>query len=69
MSKSNKVKTIWKTKEVGGKLKMICQNSNPETSMYPEWGPEDGVCDTWSDVGHDTSAVTCWKCAQRSLKV
>jgi hypothetical protein len=64
-----KVKTVWKTKEVNGRRMMICQNSNPELSKYPEWGPENGRCDKWSEVGAETTAVICSDCTQRSLKV
>ena len=65
----SKVKNTWKTKEDGGRRYMICQNSNPELSKYPQWGPEEGVCDEWAEVGHETSALTCWRCTQRSLSV
>lgn len=64
-----KVKTTWKTKEIDGRTYMICQNSNPDLSKYPEWGPEFGVCDQWSEVGKETTAVICSQCTQRSLKV
>lgn len=64
-----KEKTIWKSKEVDKRRYMICQNSNPSLSKYPEWGPEVGVCDNWSEVGAETTAVICSACTQRSLKV
>jgi hypothetical protein len=64
-----KEKTIWKTKEVDGQIYMICQNSNPSLSKYPEWGPDSGVCDKWSQVVKETAAVICSDCTQRSLKI
>jgi hypothetical protein len=63
-----KSKRAWKTKEVDGRTYMICQNSEPEHSKYPDWGPEVGVCDEWEEIGKDTGAVLCSKCTQRSLK-
>ena len=57
----------WKTKEKDGKTLMICQNSNPELSKYPEWGPKNGICEEWSETGPETTASTCWKCAARSV--
>ena len=61
-------KNKWKTKQVDGKTFMICQNSDLEKSKYPEWGPEDdSPCDEWSEVGTDTVASTCWRCAARSV--
>jgi hypothetical protein len=60
--------TVWKTKEKDGRRMMICQNSNPELSKYPQWGPADGVCDEWSEVGDDTVSLTCWRCATRSVR-
>lgn len=64
--------TIWKTKFKEGKRvvrMMICQNSNPELSKYPQWGPAQGTCDEWSEIGSDCVASTCWRCAQRSVKL
>jgi hypothetical protein len=61
-----KVKHVWKEKVVDGKRLMICQNSKPEYSKHPDWAPEDGPCDQWSEVGTDTTAVTCYKCTMRS---
>ncbi len=60
---------VWKTKETGRRRMMICQNSNPELSKYPQWGPADGAkCDEWAEVGEDTVALTCWRCAARSVR-
>lgn len=59
--------TVWKTKQIDRERAMICQNSNPALSKYPNWGPEVGVCDNWSKVGHQTTAVLCSDCTQRSL--
>jgi hypothetical protein len=66
---NKKTKTVWKTKEKDGRLMMICQNSNPELSKYPQWGPRQGICEEWSEVGNNTTASTCWQCAARSVKV
>lgn len=65
----SKTKTIWKTKTVGNRRMMICQNSDPKRSKYPEWGPPTGVCDSWSEVGATTTAVTCHYCTQRSVNM
>ena len=63
-----KTKHNWKTKEKEGRRYMICQNSKPEFSKYPDWAPEVGVCDEWEEVGADTSAVLCSLCTRRSLE-
>lgn len=65
----SKLKTVWKTREVGKDLLMICQNSNPELGKYPEWGPEFGVCENWVKIGRESVAVICSDCFQRSLRV
>jgi hypothetical protein len=59
----------WRTKDVGGKRMMICQNSDLEHSKYPDWSPNEGddVCKEWSEVGSDTTAVLCADCTRRSL--
>lgn len=54
---------------VGTKRMMICQNSDPKRSKYPEWGPPTGVCDSWSEVGATTTAVMCHYCTQRSVNM
>jgi len=64
-----KTKIIWKTKEKDGRRMMICQNSNPELSKYPQWGPAQGICDEWSEVNKNTTASTCHRCAARSVKL
>ena len=66
---SKKVINNWKTKEVNGDRYMICQNSNPDLSKYPDWGPEFGVCENWSEVGSETTAVLCSECTRRSLQL
>ena len=48
---------------------MICQNSEPEHSKYPEWGPTVGRCDNWEEVGKDTTRVLCGKCTSRSVSI
>lgn len=48
---------------------MICQNSEPEFSKYPQWGPTSGKCDEWSEVGKDTTATLCRKCTSRSVSI
>ncbi len=61
-------KTNWRTKEKDGKTYIICQNSDLAKSKYPEWGPEDETpCDEWSEIGESVTAVTCWRCAARSV--
>lgn len=62
-------KHVWKEKTVGRKRLMICQNSKPEFSKYPDWAPENGPCDEWVEVGVDATAVTCYKCTIRSQYV
>lgn len=62
-----KVKHIWKEKMDGRKRLMICQNSDPTRSKYPDWAPEDGPCTEWVEVGVDATAVTCSKCVNRSM--
>jgi hypothetical protein len=62
-----KTTVSWKTKKKDGKTFMICQNSNKELSKYPQWGPENGICDEWSEIGPDTTASTCHRCAARSV--
>lgn len=59
----------WKTKEKNGRRFMICQNSEPEHSKYPEWGPTVGRCDNWEEVGKDTTRVLCGKCTSRSVSI
>ena len=63
-----KVKTNWKTKEVNGRIHMICQNSNPDLSKYPDFAPEFGVCENWEEVSRITDAVLCSECTRRSLQ-
>lgn len=58
----------WKSKEKDGKRFMICQNSEPEFSKYPQWGPV-GSCEEWAEVGKDTTAVLCNKCTSRSVAI
>lgn len=71
MAKIPKTKHNWKTKKEGKQIYMICQNSKPEFSKYPDFGPEDGEvpCKEWSIVGNDTQAVLCWKCTSRSVNL
>ena len=59
--------SIWKTKDVEGRRMMICQNSNPEIAKWGDYAPENGECDEWSEVGHNTSSVLCYKCTSRSV--
>lgn len=64
---------MWKTKEVarenGSKaMHMICQNSKPELSKWSDYGPDEGVCNNYSEVGKDTVAHLCWECTARSVK-
>lgn len=59
----------WKKKERDGRLFMICQNSEPEFSKYPQWGPVSGTCEEWSEVANDTTATLCHKCTSRSVSI
>lgn len=65
-----KNKKNWKTKQVGNRRMMICQNSDLEYSKYPDWAPDNGdnTCHNYSEVGKDTTAVLCDECTRRSLQ-
>lgn len=68
----------WKTKMIPlinlgtdtGKMAhaMICMNSNPEFSRYPDAAPDDGVCDQWVYTNQDTASVLCSNCVQRLMQ-
>jgi len=66
---SKQLKHVWATKQIGKDRAMICQNSNPIFSKYPEWGPDSGICENWVKVGQEAVACLCSDCVQRSLKV
>lgn len=57
MAKSQKEKREWKTRIDGKKRYMICQNSVPDGKYW-----QGHICNNWSEVGHKTTAVLCWKC-------
>jgi hypothetical protein len=69
--------TPWKRKKVEvinlgtatGKFAdaMICMNSIPALSRYPDVAPSGGVCDEWVHVGANTEAVLCSNCVQRLM--
>ena len=63
---------MWKSKQVINEKgrtigAMICQNSNPESSKWGEFAPEDGPCKNWVEVGANATAVLCSDCTQRSV--
>ena len=68
----------WKTKMIPlinlgndtGKMAhaMICMNSNPEFSRYPDAAPDEGVCDQWVYTGTETASVLCSNCVQRLMQ-
>lgn len=71
MAKIPKTTHNWKTKKEGNRIYMICQNSKPEFSKYPDYGPEDGEvpCKEWEEVAKNTSAVLCARCTSRYANV
>jgi hypothetical protein len=48
---------------------IICQNSRPEDSKYPDAAPEDGVCTEWVFANPETAAVLCSSCVQRLMAI
>ena len=62
---------VWKTKmhPVTDRLLMICQNSEPEFSLYPESLPKEGTCNNWVEADNKGSYVLCWACCQRMISV
>lgn len=79
MASKKEAATGWKTKMMEtsilgtktGKMghAMICMNSKPELSKYPQAAPEDGVCDQWVFTGAETASVLCSNCVQRLMQV
>ena len=55
----------YKTKSDGSRTLMICSNSNPDASTYPEYAPIDGTCENWSVVSNDVVQVLCAECTNR----
>jgi len=47
--------------------KLLCQNSNIETSKYWKWAPHGG-CDEVVEVDSKTEKVLCSKCTMRTVK-
>jgi len=47
--------------------KLLCQNSNIETSKYWKWAPHGG-CDEVVEVDSKTERVLCYKCTMRTVK-
>ena len=69
---SKKTESTWQTREIkreNGTINrlMICQNSNPEISKWGDYAPEDGPCDEWVEVGHETTAILCHRCTMRTV--
>jgi len=79
MASKKAATTGWKTKMMEtsilgvktGKMghAMICMNSKPELSKYPQAAPEDGVCDQWVFSSVDSASVLCSNCVQRLMQV
>jgi hypothetical protein len=79
MASKKEAGIVWKTKMTEtsilgtktGKMghAMICMNSRPELSKYPQAAPEDGVCKQWVFTGTETAAVLCSDCVQRLMQV
>ena len=66
MANKNPERIKWKTKGEGREYRMICQNSDPTNSKYPQAAPEGG-CKEWVITGPETSAVLCSSCVQRLM--
>lgn len=62
-------KPKWKTKGTpkGDDYMMICQNSDPSNSKYPQAAPLGG-CNEWVKIGSETTATLCSKCMQRLME-
>lgn len=57
----------WPTRQKNDKLEMLCQNSRPDDSLYPESLPNVGNCSNWVRVDHVGVYALCWECCQRML--
>jgi hypothetical protein len=57
----------YKTKKIDGQHVMLCQNSNPATSKYAAFAPEEGPCDVYVKCSETSIRVLCSNCVQRSL--
>ena len=57
----------YKTKKIDGQHAMLCQNSNPSTSKYAAFAPEEGPCDAYVKCSENSVRVLCNACVQRSL--
>jgi len=66
MSKLKKDFT-YRTKVDGKRILMQCMNSLPSMGKYPQYAPEDGVCDEWVSVDPDIIMTLCNKCVQRAM--
>lgn len=48
-------------------LRMLkCMNSQPETSKWGDWAPENG-CNNSVEVGDNVAKVLCSECTQRTV--
>tara|TARA_Y100001963_G_C6741500_1_gene429218 strand:+ start:684 stop:1205 length:522 start_codon:yes stop_codon:yes gene_type:complete len=63
-----KLKHTFKTRKRNGITYMICRNSIEDTSY---WGwpmlEKHPRCNEWSEVGPNTTAVLCYKCANKTV--
>lgn len=79
MASKKEAATGWKTKMMEtsilgtktGKMgfAMICMNSKPELSKYPQAAPDDGVCDQWVFASQNSASVLCSNCVQRLMQI
>lgn len=63
---------VWKTRNnpKTNRMEMICQNSEPEYSLYPESLPPEGKkCKNWGSAESKTSYILCWECSQRMISI
>jgi hypothetical protein len=63
---------MWKTKKITRSndttaILMICQNSNPSSSKWIDFLPENGPCKNWIEVSPKTTAVLCHECTSRTV--
>jgi hypothetical protein len=57
----------YRTRVENKRLMMQCMNSLPSMGKYPQYAPEEGVCDEWVAVNEDVVMTLCDKCVQRAM--
>lgn len=57
----------YRTRIEGKRLVMQCMNSLPSMGKYPQYAPEEGVCDEWVVVDDNVAMTLCNKCVQRAM--